>query len=77
MNAPGQSPLPGESGKLQIPFQEPESAQALLSRVRQQFSPALAASLPALLAESPDPDSALLLFDRLIGGSAETLRLLQ
>jgi glutamate-ammonia-ligase adenylyltransferase len=48
----------------------------LLSRVSRCLSPALAASLPALLAESPDPDSALVLFDRLIGDSAETIRLL-
>jgi glutamate-ammonia-ligase adenylyltransferase len=74
MNAPGQSPR--ESTKPQITFQQAESAHVLLSRVSQQLSPALAASLPALLAESPDPDSALLLFDRVISGSAETLRLL-
>jgi glutamate-ammonia-ligase adenylyltransferase len=40
-------------------------------------SPQLAAALPALLAESPDPDSSLLLFERLVSeDSGEVLRLL-
>src|SRR5213078_1196651 len=36
----------------------------------------LAAALPGLLAESPDPDAALLFFDRLVSESAEVVRLL-
>ncbi len=76
MNAPEKSLFPAEPAKVHIPFQEPQGARPVLSRVSQQLSPELAASLPALLAESPDPDSALLLFDRLISNSAETLRLL-
>ena len=59
-----------------IPFRDPAAAQLLLPRVREQLSPALAASLPALLFESPDPDSALIMFDRLIATSPETLLLL-
>ncbi len=38
----------------------------MLSRITGRVSPALARALPGLLADSPDPDSALLLFDRLI-----------
>jgi glutamate-ammonia-ligase adenylyltransferase len=38
----------------------------MLSRITGRVSPALARPLPGLLADSPDPDSALLLFDRLI-----------
>jgi glutamate-ammonia-ligase adenylyltransferase len=59
-----------------VPFQDPESARPLLSQVSRRLSPALAASLPALLAESPDPDSALILFDRLTSESPETQHLL-
>jgi [glutamine synthetase] adenylyltransferase / [glutamine synthetase]-adenylyl-L-tyrosine phosphorylase len=59
-----------------IPFRDPDSGQRLLSRVRQRLSRNLAGSLRALLTESPDPDSALMLFERLIG-SPETLRLLE
>ena len=47
-----------------------------LERVRARLSPALAAALPGLLAEAPDPDGALLLFERLCE-SAETVRLLE
>ena len=60
-----------------VPFQDPESARLSLSRAIQRISPELAAALPALLAESPDPDSALILFDRLVSeSSAEIVRLL-
>ena len=60
-----------------IPFQDPESARLTLARATEGVSPALAAALPALLAETPDPDTALILLDRLLGGSsAEIVRLL-
>jgi len=60
-----------------IPFQDPTSAQLSLARLIQGISPELAAALPALLAESPDPDSALILFDRLVSESSpEIVRLL-
>jgi glutamate-ammonia-ligase adenylyltransferase len=52
------------------PFQDPESAQLNLARVSGRVSPTLAAALPALLAECPDPDSALLLFERLVNDSS-------
>ncbi len=60
-----------------IPFQDRQSAQLNLARASGRVSPALAAALPALLAECPDPDSALLLFERLVNDSAaEVVRLL-
>ena len=71
--APNQAP--GNSARTAIPFQNPQAAQPLLARVRDKLSPSLAASLPALLAESPDPDSALVMFDRLLTSSPATLQL--
>jgi len=60
------------------PFQEPSRASLNWSRVIQRLSPELASTLLALLAESPDPDSALILFDRLVNEcSAETIHLLE
>ncbi len=67
------APDPGRS----IPFQDPASAKPILARVVNRVSPGLAAALPALLAESPDPDSALILLDRLMSeSSGEVVRLL-
>lgn len=61
-----------------IPFQDPETARHNLERVSSRLSPSLANAVPGLLADSPDPDSALLLFDRLISeASPETLRLIE
>src|SRR5947208_9630621 len=61
-----------------IPFQDAAAAHLSLDRVTVRLSPALSGALPALLAESPDPDSSLLLFERLVTeASAEILRLLE
>ena len=61
-----------------IPFQNPEAALQHLAPVCQRLSASLAKALPGLLADCPDPDSALLLFDRLLSeGSPETLRLVE
>ena len=61
-----------------IPFQAPETARQQLGSVCSRLSSSLATAFPGLLAESPDPDSALLLFDRLLNeGSSETLRLIE
>jgi len=49
----------------QIGFRDPEAAHANLARLEGGVPPGVAAALPALLAESPDPDSALNLFERL------------
>ena len=60
-----------------IPFHDPEGAKRNLDHATQRISPPLASTLPALLAESPDPDSALILFDRLVSeASQEVVRLL-
>src|SRR4029077_18190943 len=61
-----------------IPFQAPETARQQLASVCGRLSPSLATALPGLLAESPDPDSALLFFDRLLSeASPETSRLIE
>ena len=84
--APGQTSraLPGRAGEGARPypdsgdhisFRSPEVSHENLQRVRGRLSPGLAAALPGLLAEAPDPDGALLLFERLCE-SAETVRLL-
>lgn len=59
-----------------IPFRDPVGAGRLLAQVRQQLAPSLATSLPALLEDSPDPDSAVLFFERLISDSPEVVPLL-
>lgn len=59
-----------------LPFQNPQNAEVTLQRVTNKVSPSIAAALPALLGEAPDPDSALILFDRLISESPEIARLL-
>jgi [glutamine synthetase] adenylyltransferase / [glutamine synthetase]-adenylyl-L-tyrosine phosphorylase len=56
------------------PFRNPD-AKDHLERVLGRLSPGLAAALPGLLAEAPDPDGALILFDRLIE-APEVVRLL-
>ena len=61
-----------------IPFQAPEIAREQLASVCGRLSPSLATALPGLLAESSDPDSALLFFDRLLSeASPETSRLIE
>ena len=49
----------------QIGFRDPETARANLAHLGGLVSPGVAAALPTLLAESPDPDSALNMFERL------------
>ena len=77
VGAPGESSraLPGWAGEGTrpyagsgdpIPFRNPDTAKDNLERVGARLSPALASALPGLLAEAPDPDGALLLFERLI-----------
>ena len=61
-----------------IPFENASAAYQLLQQVRGKLPPALGDAIGGLLGDSPDPDSALLLLDRLVSdGSAEILRLLQ
>jgi glutamate-ammonia-ligase adenylyltransferase len=52
-----------------IAFQNSRAAISIFTHVTMQISATLAEALPALLAEAPDPDSALILFDRLISES--------
>src|SRR5256885_1199009 len=72
------SPNPADSNLrlANIPFQDPEGAKLHFVRVANQLSPGLASALPSLLAESPDPDSAVLLLDRLVNEHPEVLTLL-
>jgi glutamate-ammonia-ligase adenylyltransferase len=49
----------------EILFRDPESARLNLERVSARLSATLASALRSLLAEAPDPDGALLLFERL------------
>ena len=47
-----------------IGFRDPEAARVNLARLEGLAPPGVVAALPTLLAESPDPDSALNLFER-------------
>ncbi len=60
-----------------IGFRDPEAARQNLARVGDRVPAGVAAALPTLLAESPDPDSALNLFERLTSApeNHELLRL--
>ena len=49
----------------------------MFARAAEQLSPDLVRTVTALLAESPDPDSAILSFERLVLASAEIVRLLE
>jgi glutamate-ammonia-ligase adenylyltransferase len=59
-----------------IPFRDPESARLNLGRVSTRLSFNLALAMRSLLAEAPDPDGALLLFERLIE-APDVVRLLE
>jgi len=61
-----------------IAFQDPLAARQNLARVAAHVSAALGIALPPLLTEAPDPDSALVLLDRLVSdGLPETVRLIE
>ncbi len=59
-----------------IAFQDPERASHSLARVAPQLPAGLQDALPGLLSESPDPDAALRLLERLCSGGGEVLRLM-
>jgi len=65
------------AGLSNIGFADRENAATNFVRVCERISPDLAAALPGLLAELPDPDAALALFDRFISESAEVARVLE
>jgi [glutamine synthetase] adenylyltransferase / [glutamine synthetase]-adenylyl-L-tyrosine phosphorylase len=69
----GEDTRPYAGGGDPMPFRDPDLARLNLERVGARLSPALVSALPGLLAEAPDPDGALLLFDRLTE-SAEIVR---
>lgn len=61
-----------------IPFHDPKAAREHFGPVNKRLSVSLAKALPALLEDCPDPDRALLLFDRLLSeGSSEILHLIE
>jgi glutamate-ammonia-ligase adenylyltransferase len=61
----------------EIAFRQPASTRHILSRVLGKVSGPLTRAIPSLLADSPDPDTALLLFDRLVDHAPpEVMRLL-
>ena len=61
-----------------VSFRDQQAANAAHDRIKLHLSPALAAMLPALLTDSPDPDSSLLLFERLVNEtSPELLHLIE
>lgn len=72
---PGQS---RSARQTNIAFRNPETSKQHFTRASAKISSGLADSLCSLLIDSPDPDSAILLFDRLVSeATGEVLRLLE
>jgi len=59
-----------------ISFADRRAAREYVERIDAKLSPDLASAFPALLSESPDPDCALMMFDRMVAESPEIVRLL-
>ncbi len=82
-NALNSSPVPQTAADLvaalgYIPFQDSENAKRAFLQITNRLSSSLASTIPALLLEAPDPDSALVLFDRLVShDSPDILRLIE
>ena len=68
----GKAPLAWDD----VSFLDHRTARQYIERVCSKLSPPLTAALPALFSESPDPDSALILFDQLVCDSPEIAGLL-
>src|SRR5438874_1530038 len=61
-----------------VRFRDPDSGQSAYERTALPRTPSLGTMICSLLTDSPDPDSALLLFERLVNEtSSETLRLME
>lgn len=61
-----------------IPFSDPVAARMNFERVSRRISNTLASVLISILADTPDPDSALLLFERLVSeGSPDVNEILE
>ncbi|PYX89709.1 MAG: hypothetical protein DMG68_04160 [Acidobacteria bacterium] len=56
-----------------IPFRDPQLARQNLALVSSKLSPLVSTSLPALLEETPDPDCALIMLERLLSESTREL----
>lgn len=56
-----------------IPFRDPELARQNLTRLSAKLSSSLTNAVPALLEQTPDPDCALILFERLLSESTQEL----
>jgi glutamate-ammonia-ligase adenylyltransferase len=76
---PSSQPVAQSTDRLgNVPFYDSEAAGRNFDRVSKKISSTLASVLISILADTPDPDSALLLFERLVtDGSADTVRLLE
>ena len=68
----GKAPLAWDD----VSFLDHRTARQYIERICSKLSPLLTAALPALFSESPDPDSALILFDQLVCDSPEIAGLL-
>ena len=73
--SPSQSRLLPElvSSADKIPFRDRELARQNLARLAGKLSAPLTNAVPALLEQAPDPDCALILFDRLLSQSTQEL----
>ena len=61
-----------------VPFHDPDAASRNFERVSRRISNTLASVLISILADTPDPDSALLLFERLVSeGSPDVIEILE
>jgi [glutamine synthetase] adenylyltransferase / [glutamine synthetase]-adenylyl-L-tyrosine phosphorylase len=56
-----------------IPFRDPQLARQNLARILDKLSPSLINAVPALLEQTPDPDCALILLERLLSESTQEL----
>jgi [glutamine synthetase] adenylyltransferase / [glutamine synthetase]-adenylyl-L-tyrosine phosphorylase len=60
----------------EVSFLDQRASQTYIERISSALKSDLVSALPALFSESPDPDSALILFDQLLQSSPETAHLI-
>src|ERR1051326_1585982 len=73
-----QTAVPARDRLSSAPFANPEAASKNFEQVSLKLPPSLVNALIPLLAESPDPDSALLLLERFVSDTnSEIIHLLQ
>ena len=73
----GATPQPDTAALASIRFRDPQQANLNFSRIRQHVPDGVWSAIPPLLSDSPDPDSALNLFERLTSSAPEHMRLLE